>query len=71
MGHEHLHAQDLAGKHRLSMSKMAAKHKTKIQTPHGLRTCFEARIERGGRQPLVARFGGIPLQRQRSATVIC
>src|SRR4029453_5999260 len=41
-----------------------------MQTPHGLRTCFEARIERDGRQPLVARFGGIPLQRQRSATVI-
>jgi hypothetical protein len=59
----------LAGKHRSSTSKMAAKHKAKIQTPHGLRTCFEARIERDGRQPLVARFAGIPLQRQRSATV--
>ena len=60
----------LAGKHRSSTSKTAAKHKAKIQTPHGLRTCFEARIERDGRQPLVARFGGIPLHRQRSATVI-
>ena len=59
----------LAGKHRSSTSKMAAKHRAKIQTPHGPRTCFEARIERGGRQPLVARFGGIPLHRQRSATV--
>ena len=59
----------LAGKHRSSVSKMAAKHKAKIQTPHGLRTCFEARIERDGRQPLVARFGGIPLQRQKSAAV--
>ena len=34
----------LAGKHRSSMSKMAARHKAKIMTPHGLRTCFEARI---------------------------
>jgi group II intron reverse transcriptase/maturase len=59
----------LAGKHRSSASKMAAKHKAKIQTPHGLRTCFEARIEREGRQPLVARFGGIPLRRQKSAAV--
>jgi group II intron reverse transcriptase/maturase len=59
----------LAGKHRSSVSKMAAKHKAKIQTPHGLRTCFEARIEREGRQPLVARFGGIPLRRQKSAAV--
>jgi hypothetical protein len=60
----------LAGKHRSSMSKMAAKHKAKIQTPHGLRTCFEARIERDGRQPLVARFGETPLHRRKTATVI-
>jgi group II intron reverse transcriptase/maturase len=60
----------LAGKHHSSMSKMAAKHKTKIQTPHGLRTCFEARIERDGRKPLVARFGEIPLHRQKTATVV-
>jgi hypothetical protein len=49
---------------------MAAKHKAKIPTPRGVRTCFEARTERDGRQPLVARFGGIPLHRQRTATVI-
>jgi hypothetical protein len=60
----------LAGKHRSSVAKMATKHKAKIPTPHGPRTCFEARIERDGRQPLVARFGGIPLHRQRTATVI-
>ena len=59
----------LAGKHRSTVSKMAAKHKAKIQTPHGPRTCFEARIERDGRQPLVARFGGIPLQRQKAAVI--
>jgi group II intron reverse transcriptase/maturase len=59
----------LAGKHRSSVSKMAAKHKAKIATSHGLRTCFEARIEREGRQPLVARFGDIPLRRQKAATV--
>jgi group II intron reverse transcriptase/maturase len=60
----------LAGKHRSTVSKMAAKHKAKIQTPHGPRTCFEARIERDGRQPLVARFGETPLHRQKTATVI-
>lgn len=60
----------LAGKHHSSMSKMAAKHKTKIQTPHGPRTCFEARIERDGRKPLTARFGEIPLHRQKTATVV-
>jgi group II intron reverse transcriptase/maturase len=59
----------LAGKHHSSMSKMAARHKAKIATPHGPRTCFEARIERDGRQPLVARFGEIPLHQRKSATV--
>lgn len=60
----------LAGKHRSSISKMAARHKAKIETPHGPRTCFEARIERTSRQPLVARFGGIPLHRQKTTTVL-
>jgi group II intron reverse transcriptase/maturase len=59
----------LAGKHRSSMAKMAAKHKAKIMTPHGPRTCFEARIERDGRQPLVARFGEISLRQRKTATV--
>ena len=60
----------LAGKHRSSASKMAARYKAKVTTPHGPRTCFEARIARDGRTPLVARFGGMPLHRQRSATVL-
>jgi group II intron reverse transcriptase/maturase len=57
----------LATKHRSSLSRMSARHKAKIQTPHGLRTCFEATVERQGRKPLVARFGGIPLKRNRNA----
>ena len=59
----------VAGKHRSSMSKMAARHKAKIATPYGPRTCFEARIERDGRQPLVTRFGEIPLHQRKTATV--
>ncbi|MCX5204072.1 hypothetical protein OG897_21790 [Streptomyces sp. NBC_00237] len=54
---------------RSSVSKMAAKHKARIDTDHGPRVCFEARIERENRKPLVARFGGIPLYRQRSAKI--
>ncbi|MFE5655615.1 reverse transcriptase domain-containing protein [Streptomyces sp. NPDC056517] len=57
----------LAAKHRSSVSKMAAKHKARIDTPNGPRVCFEAHIERKNRKPLVARFGGIPLHRQRAA----
>ena len=59
----------LAAKHHSTVSKMAARHKTTIETPHGLRTCFEVRVERDGRNPLVARFGGIPLKRQKNAVI--
>ena len=59
----------LARKHRSTVQKMAARHKTVIQTPHGPRVCFEARAEREGRKPLVARFGGIPLKRQDKAVL--
>jgi group II intron reverse transcriptase/maturase len=59
----------LAAKHQSSVAKMAARYKAKIQTPHGLRTCFEARILRDGKPPLVARFGGIPLVRHKDAVL--
>ena len=59
----------LADKHRSSVTKMARKYKATIGTPHGKRTCFEARIEREGRKPLVTRFGGIPLIRQKKAVL--
>ncbi|MGB6162340.1 MAG: hypothetical protein WBF75_07170 [Pseudonocardiaceae bacterium] len=48
---------------------MAARFKTTIQTPVGPRTCFQASVERNGRNPLVARFGGIPLRRKKNAVL--
>jgi group II intron reverse transcriptase/maturase len=59
----------LAARHDSTVTKMAGKHKTTIATPHGPRRCFEAQVERQGRKPLVARFGGIPLKRQRKAVI--
>jgi group II intron reverse transcriptase/maturase len=59
----------LAAKHHSTVTKMARKYKAKTATPHGLRTCFEATAERSGRKPLVARFGGIPLKRQKKAVL--
>ncbi|WP_433358804.1 reverse transcriptase domain-containing protein [Streptosporangium sp. CA-115845] len=59
----------LAAKHRSSVTKMAKKYKAVINTPHGRRRCFEARVERPGRKPLIARFGGIPLKRHRKAVI--
>ena len=59
----------LAAKHRSSVTKMAARHKAKIETHDGMRTCFEARKRRQGKPDLVARFGGIPLKRDRRAVI--
>ena len=60
----------LAAKHQSTVTATATKHKAIVETPHGKRTCFEARVERDGKQPLVARFGGIPLVRKKDATLI-
>jgi hypothetical protein len=57
----------LAGKHKSSVAAMARRYRAKIDTPHGPRTCLQASIDRPGRKPLVARFGGIPLKRQTRA----
>jgi hypothetical protein len=59
----------LAAKHRSTVSKMARRYKATIATPHGPRTCFEARRERPGRKSLAARFGGIPLKRHKKAVI--
>jgi group II intron reverse transcriptase/maturase len=59
----------LAAKYQSTVSKMAAKYQAKIETPHGLRTCFEARVHRDGKPDLVARFGGIPLIRDKNAVI--
>ncbi len=59
----------LACKHDSTVTKMADRYKTTISTPFGPRRCFEVSVERGGRKPLVARFGGIPLRRKKSAVL--
>jgi group II intron reverse transcriptase/maturase len=59
----------LAAKHRSTVSKMARTFKATIATPHGPRTCFQATVYRAGRKPIVTRFGGIPLKRQKRAVL--
>jgi len=59
----------LAAKHRSTVTAMARKHRATITTPHGPRTCFQASLTREGRKPLVVRFGGIPLKRQKKTAI--
>jgi group II intron reverse transcriptase/maturase len=59
----------LAAKHKSTVTKTAARYKAKVTTSDGPRTCFEARVRREGKPDLVARFGGIPLRRDRRAVI--
>jgi group II intron reverse transcriptase/maturase len=59
----------LACKHDSTVTTMADRYKTTITTPYGPRRCFEVTIEREGRKPLTARFGGIPLRRKKYANL--
>ena len=59
----------LAAKHHSTVPKMATRYKAKVKTRNGLRTCFQARRKRQGKKDLVARSGGIILQRDRHAVI--
>jgi group II intron reverse transcriptase/maturase len=59
----------LAAKHESSVTKMARKYRAVAETAHGRRAAFEASVERAGRKPLVARFGGIALKRRKRAVL--
>jgi group II intron reverse transcriptase/maturase len=59
----------LAHRHRSTVTKMARKYAAVTVTSSGPRRCFEAHAERHGRKPLAARFGGIPLHRQKKAVL--
>ena len=59
----------LANKYRRSVAEMVQQYTTTVQTPMGDRKALEVRVERDGRPPLVARFGGIPLVRQPQAVL--
>ena len=59
-------AKTLADKHRSSVRKMIRKYQTVVSTPHGVLKALEVIQPRGAdKKPLVARFGGIELRRQK------
>lgn len=60
----------LADKHQTSMMPIVRKYKRSIQTPYGMMKCLEKVVERKGKKPLVARFGGIPLRQQPLAIIV-
>jgi group II intron reverse transcriptase/maturase len=59
----------LAHKHKSSVAKMVRRFAAKVATPFGPRTCLETRVPRVGKEPLIARFGGLPLRTNLTAYV--
>lgn len=56
----------LAAKHKSSAHAMYRKFATKVQTDKGKSLkCIQVTVERDGKKPLIARFGGFSLERQR------
>ena len=64
-------AKTLANKHKTTCAKVFRRYKSTVDTEHGPRACLQVVVQRGdGKRPLVARFGGIPLKRQRQAVLV-
>jgi group II intron reverse transcriptase/maturase len=59
----------LAHKHQSTAAKMAQRFAATVATPHGPRRCLEVQVPRAGREPLIGRFGGIPLRKSLTAQV--
>jgi hypothetical protein len=63
-------AKTLADKNRTSVAKVIRKYQTTVPTPHGRLKVLQAIRQRDEKKkPLVARFGGIELRRQKDAVI--
>ena len=63
-------AKTLADKHRSSVRQVIRKYQTVVSTPHGTLKVLEVMQPCGEeKKPLVARFGGIALRRQKGAVM--
>lgn len=61
----------LANKHKSTCSAMWGRYSSKVRTPSGgLLSCLEVVLEREGKSPLIARFGGLSLARQEAVETV-
>ncbi|MCI0560690.1 MAG: hypothetical protein MN733_19570, partial [Nitrososphaera sp.] len=60
----------LANKYRSSVNAMVKKYRASIDTEYGQMKGFRVIIERIGKKPLIAEFGGIPLRTQAKVSKI-
>jgi group II intron reverse transcriptase/maturase len=61
----------LARKHQATAVAMLRKYEASLQAADGTTyRCLEIQVQREGKKPLVARFGGIPLKRQKTGVLV-
>jgi group II intron reverse transcriptase/maturase len=61
----------LANKHKTSKRAMYKKYATRVQTDKGKTLkCIQVTVQRDGKKPLIARFGGFSLERKQSWEII-
>jgi group II intron reverse transcriptase/maturase len=64
-------SKTLAAKHNSARRKLMRRYQSQVQTEYGPMACLDVVVQReNGKKPLVARFGGIPLRRQRAAELV-
>jgi group II intron reverse transcriptase/maturase len=59
----------LAAKHKTSVRTQQRRTESRRKTPHGQRRCYQVTVEREGKRPLVAYFGGIALKYKKNAII--
>jgi len=60
----------LSCKNKESCQSIVNRYKSTIKTSHGPKACLELKVVREGKKTLVARFGGIPLIRNKNAVLV-
>ena len=61
----------LANQHKTSSTAIARKYQTTVQAPNGTDLkCLQVGVEREGKKPLIAQFGGLQLIAQLKATIL-
>src|SRR5262249_28744525 len=60
----------LATKHRSTLTAMVKRYQAMIETPYGQMKGFRGVVERAGKKPLIAEFGGIPLRTQAKVSKV-
>lgn len=62
-------AKTLAGKLRMSVAKVFRHYQTTVQTDRGLYKVLQVKVDREGKPPLVAQWGGIALAYRKAAVL--